>query len=94
MNKHGLILGFMALFAASALAQDAQRGALAYQTYCGGCHYERVHDRPPERSVVKSRTMLQAQVMRWAPQTRHEFTGDEIRDIVEYLDPTHYRISE
>ena len=33
------------LLPAVAAAQDAERGRLLYQTYCGGCHYERVHDR-------------------------------------------------
>ena len=33
------------LLPAAASAQDAERGRVLYQTYCGGCHYERVHDR-------------------------------------------------
>ncbi|HEV8107371.1 MAG TPA: hypothetical protein VGP97_07580 [Burkholderiales bacterium] len=30
-------------FPAVAWAQDPAPGRLLYETYCGGCHYERVH---------------------------------------------------
>lgn len=94
MKRIGLLLCVLSLSAAPARAQDEQRGALLYQTYCGDCHYERVHDRPPERSIVKSRASLQAQVERWAPQTRRKFTADEVRDVSEYLDRTHYKFPQ
>lgn len=35
----------------AAAAQDAERGKLLYDTHCGECHYERVHERL--RSEVK-----------------------------------------
>jgi len=91
IKRIGLLLSVLLPLAASVQAQDAQRGALIYETYCGGCHYERVHERPPERSIVKSRAQLQVQVERWAPQTKRAFTVEEIRDVVEYLDRMHYR---
>ena len=78
------------LLPAVAAAQDAERGRLLYQTYCGGCHYERVHDRL--RSEVKDLSDLRDMVARWAPQTKRSFTLDEREDITQYLNESHYRI--
>ena len=78
------------LLPAAASAQDAERGRLLYQTYCGGCHYERVHDRL--RSEVKDLSDLRDMVARWAPQTKRRFTLDEREDITQYLNESHYRI--
>jgi len=77
------------LLPAVAAAQDAERGRLLYQTYCGGCHYERVHDRL--RSEVKDLSDLRDMVARWAPQTKRSFTLDEREDIAQYLNESHYR---
>jgi len=77
------------LLPAAAAAQDAERGRLLYQTYCGGCHYERVHDRL--RSEVKDLSDLRDMVARWAPQTKRSFTLDEREDIAQYLNESHYR---
>jgi hypothetical protein len=78
------------LLPAAAAAQDAERGRLLYQTYCGGCHYERVHDRL--RSEVKDLSDLRDMVARWAPQTKRSFTLDEREEITQYLNESHYRI--
>lgn len=72
-----------------AMAQDAAQGKALYETHCGSCHYERVHDRL--RSGVKDLADLRDTVARWAPQTRRSFTLDELEDIVEYLNVSHYR---
>ena len=77
------------LFALAAAAQEAERGRLLYQTYCGGCHYERVHDRL--RTEVKDLPDLRDMVARWAPQTKRTYTLDELSDIAEYLNQSHYR---
>ena len=81
-----LVLAFLPLAAA---AQDAERGRLLYQTYCGGCHYERVHDRL--RTEVKDLSDLRDMVGRWAPHTKRTYTLDEREDIVQYLNESHYR---
>jgi mono/diheme cytochrome c family protein len=78
------------LFPLAAAAQDAERGRLLYQTHCGGCHYERVHDRL--RTEVKDLSDLRDQVARWAPQTQRSFTLDEREDMVQYLNESHYRL--
>lgn len=71
-------------------AQDAQRGKLLYDTYCGVCHYERVHDRL--RSKILDLADLRDEVARWAPQTKRQFTLEDKEDVVQYLNESHYRI--
>jgi mono/diheme cytochrome c family protein len=78
------------LFPLAAAAQDAARGRVLYEAYCGGCHYERVHDRL--RTEVKDLSDLRDMVTRWAPQTKYRFSLDEREDVVQYLNESHYRI--
>jgi hypothetical protein len=79
------------LFPLWASAQDAERGRVLYQTYCGGCHYERIHDerlRPAVRDLAELRDM----VAQWAPHTKQRvYTLEELEDMVEYLNEAHYR---
>ena len=83
-----LLAGLLALpFAAP--AQDVARGRLLYETHCGICHYERVHQRL--KSDVKGLDDLRDTVARWADQTRHRFTLDDLEDVVAYLNESHYR---
>lgn len=77
------------LLALPSAAQDAERGRMLYETHCGGCHYERVHDRL--KSDIKGPDDLRAAVAKWAPQTKRSFTPEELRDLVEYLNVSHYR---
>ncbi|MDH4174776.1 MAG: cytochrome c [Betaproteobacteria bacterium] len=76
-----------------ATAQDAGRGRLLYQTHCGGCHYERVHQRERDKSLVKSLSDLRDQVARRAALTGHAFTLSDLEDIAEYLNRSHYRLA-
>ena len=77
------------LFAAPALAQDPADGKLLYETHCGTCHYERVHQRT--RSDVKDIADLRDTVARWSTQTKRPWTLDEIESVVQYLNQSHYR---
>jgi hypothetical protein len=70
-------------------AQEAAQGRVLYETYCGGCHYERVHQRL--RTSVKDISELRDTVARWAPQTKRTYTLDELDSIVQYLNESHYR---
>ena len=72
-------------------AQDAERGRVLYETFCQTCHYERVHERPPERSKVKSETDLRKEAARWAERTRMRFTPQDVDDVAAYLDRSHYK---
>lgn len=77
-----------------AAAQDAERGRVLYETFCMTCHYERVHERPRERSVVKSSTDLRSQVARWSERTRMRFTPQDVDDVAEYLNRSHYKMEK
>jgi mono/diheme cytochrome c family protein len=90
MRAASLLAGMLLpLLAAAQDTESAARGRLLYQTYCGGCHYERVHQRL--RTAVKDLSDLRDMVAQWAPQTKRSFTLDEREDIVEYLNQSHYR---
>jgi mono/diheme cytochrome c family protein len=86
----GSALALVFFLAAPAAAQDFERGRTLYQTYCGGCHYERVHQRI--KSDIKDLSDLRDALARWAPQTKYPFTPDDREDVVEYLNVSHYRI--
>jgi len=73
----------------AASAQDAAPGRVLYETHCGGCHYERVHQRM--RSDVRDLADLRDTVARWAAQTKRSYTLDELESIAQYLNESHYR---
>lgn len=81
-----------ALAAWPAAAQDAARGRALYETHCLECHYERVHQRDPSRSLVRSFASLQAEVARRAELVPRRFELRELDDVAEYLNRTHYRL--
>ena len=74
--------------------QDAMRGKQLYETHCGGCHYERVHQRERSRSRVKSLTELRVEAARWAAQLTRALTLEDLDDIAGYLNRTHYRFEK
>lgn len=90
MKRLLVLLAFVSLPAA---AQDAGRGKLLYETHCGGCHYERVHQRAREKSLVQSLSDLRDQVSRRAAFTGRPFTLTDLEDIAEYLNRSHYRLT-
>ena len=92
-----LRIGAAALLLAAALpawAQDAGRGRQLYETHCGGCHYERVHQRERSRSRVKSLAELRLEVVRWAGQVKRPFMLEDLDDIAEYLNRSHYQFEK
>jgi mono/diheme cytochrome c family protein len=78
------------LAAAGARGQDVERGRLLYETHCGNCHGERLHDR--EKSLVRSYADLRTEVTKRAAMTGRRFSRDELEDIIEFLDRSHYRL--
>jgi cytochrome c len=89
-----LFVVFGILLAFPTWAQDIDRGRLLYETHCGTCHYERVHDRPRERSLIKSRADLSKEVAYRATLTGRRFSADEIEDVADYLDRSHYKFPQ
>ena len=77
------------LLPAAAWSQEAEQGRLLYETHCGGCHYERVHQRT--RTDLRGLGDLRDAVARWARQTKRTYTLDELDNIVQYLNESHYR---
>ena len=88
------ILALMLLLAMPAWAQDAQRGRLLYDTHCLSCHYERIHNRDPARSLVRTIAQLRLEVAQRAANTGQRFTIEDLDDIAEYLNRTHYRLGK
>jgi mono/diheme cytochrome c family protein len=84
-----LLSALLAAAPLAAWAQDPVNGRALYEAYCGGCHYERVHQRL--RSDVRGLADLRDAVARWAPQTKRRFTLDELEDVAQYLNESHYR---
>ena len=79
------------LLALPAQAQDNDRGKLLYDTHCVACHYERIHNRDPSQSLVRSFDELRIEVVNRARLTDRQFTQQELDEIAGYLDRSHYR---
>ena len=75
-------------------AQDAQRGKALYETHCIACHYERIHKREPSRSLVRTIPQLRLEVAQRAANSGQRFTLEDLDDIAEYLNRTHYRLEK
>jgi mono/diheme cytochrome c family protein len=82
------------VLAVPAWAQDAERGRLLYDTHCLSCHYERIHKRDPAHSRIHTFTALQIEVAERGMQAGRPFTREELDDIAEYLNRTHYRMQK
>lgn len=86
------LLGLLAVLPAQ--AQDLQRGKLLYETHCVGCHSERVHHRDRAKSRVQSIADLRDEVVRRARLTGRPFALEDLEDMVEYLNQSHYRLAK
>jgi mono/diheme cytochrome c family protein len=75
-------------------AQDAQRGKALYDTHCVACHYERIHKRDPSKSLVNSMAKLRIEVVNRAALTGQRFTTEDLDDIAEYLNRSHYKLKQ
>ncbi|HTP62888.1 MAG TPA: hypothetical protein VMJ14_12490 [Burkholderiales bacterium] len=77
-----------------AWAQDARRGQALYELHCQTCHYESIHKRDPSRSPVKSLAQLRAEVELRAAQTKPRLAAEDLDDIAEYLNRSHYHLKK
>jgi mono/diheme cytochrome c family protein len=80
----------LAVVCGAAQAQETSRGQMLYETHCATCHTERLHDR--EKSIIRNYADLRAEVHKRAAMTNRRFTRDELEDIIEFLDRSHYRL--
>ena len=93
MRKTSAMLA-IAAFAGPVLAQDPQRGRQLYEMHCVSCHYDRIHKRDPSRSIVRSLTALRVEVARRAEQVKRPFSPEDVDDIAEYLNRSHYKFEK
>jgi len=77
-----------------ALGQDAGRGQMLYETHCLACHYERIHKRDPARSLVKSMAGLRVEVANRAQLMGRPLSPEDVDDIAEYLNRSHYKLKK
>jgi mono/diheme cytochrome c family protein len=89
-----LAVALACLVAGSAFAQDPRRGRELYEMYCLSCHYERIHNRDPSRSLIRSQTALRVEVARRAEQVTQRLSIADLDDIAEYLNRSHYRFEK
>ena len=92
--SHAASVFAIACLPLAAAAQDPQRGQMLYDTYCGDCHYQRVHQRPRETSRVKDLSDLRDMVASRAALTKYRFSLDEKEDVVQYLNRSYYRFAK
>lgn len=84
----------LTMLALPAMAQDAERGKALYDTHCIACHYERIHKRDPSRSLVRTVAQLRVEVAQRAALTGQRFMLEDLDDIAEYLNRSHYRLDK
>lgn len=96
LGKYLLILSLTA-WTQSALG-GAKQGEALHSTYCIECHASMfdnngadIYLRPDRR--VTTRGALERQVRRCRDNLGLHWSGDQISDVVEYLDATYYRFS-
>ena len=87
-----LAFAVLAAPAVPAAAQDAERGRELYEAHCTACHYERIHRRDPSRSLVRTLADLRVEVAQRAALTGRRFAPQDLDDIAEYLNRSHYRL--
>ena len=83
---------WLAMAAVQSLAADPQLGKVLYETYCGACHYERLHER--KVTTIETFATLKSEVAKWSAQTGRRLTPAELDDIAEYLNQSHYRVAK
>ena len=80
----------------AAPAQNAERGRALYETYCTGCHYERVHRLPRGTSEVQNLAQLRELVASRSTltMTKYRFTAEDKEDVVQYLNASYYKFAK
>jgi len=91
MPSHAASLLALLCLPLAATAQDPDRGRMLYDTYCGECHYARVHERPRASSAVKNLAELRDMVASRAALTKYRFSLDDKEEVVQYLNSSYYR---
>lgn len=77
--------------AMGAQAADVERGRALYENHCQSCHTSKVHGRPDRWPGTVAD--LRRAVTQWKVNEKLPWSGDEIEDVVAYLNATQYRFS-
>lgn len=70
-------------------ADVASRGQLLYENHCTRCHASTLHVRQARRA--DSLKVLQGWVIRWSGEEKLNWGGEEIADVVDYLNRRYYK---
>ena len=86
-----LALGLALAGAAHAAAEpaDPRRGQALYENHCQFCHTPKIHSRPGKLPLARAE--LRAIVEHWRKQQGLTWSGEDVEDVVEYLQQTRYR---
>jgi mono/diheme cytochrome c family protein len=76
----------------SAEIPDLERGRALYENHCVVCHTPKMHRRVP--SVPLHTDDLRFIVNLWVSQQGLTWSGEDIEDVVYYLDRVHYRFEK
>jgi mono/diheme cytochrome c family protein len=83
-----IVLGMTAT-AWGAEMPDLERGRLLYENHCVVCHTPKVHRRVPPLPIDMKE--LRRIVSTWAKGEQLGWSEQDVTDVAEYLDSTHYR---
>jgi len=86
----GLAAVLCAGSATAADVPDVERGRALYENHCIVCHTSKVHRRIPPLPIDTQD--LRLIVAAWAKQQNLRWSGDDVEDVVYYLDRTYYRL--
>jgi mono/diheme cytochrome c family protein len=87
-----LVSAVGSVLAAAANEPAKSRGQLLYENHCIRCHANSVHSRNPRR--VHNLPDLYQWVDKWAKLQKLEWSQDEIRDVVDYLNHKYYKLKK
>lgn len=82
----------LALQAAAAGLPNFDRGRELYELNCIVCHTSKVHHRMPPSAI--DREALRYIVKVWVEEQKLRWSPEDIEDVVQYLDRTHYHFDK
>lgn len=74
------------------IAKEFDRGQALYENHCGSCHDKTVHKREERRAT--SLHDLHKWVMTWSFHAELGWSGEEIDDVVDFLNRRYYQFTD
>lgn len=78
--------------AAAADVPDLEHGRALYENHCMVCHTSKVHRRVPPSAIDMD--ALRYIVKVWVEEQNLRWSAEDIEDVVQYLDRTHYHFAK